>query len=58
MTWQARSLRLWSQGTVVMGFIEKAAGILTPGGVSNHSRPQPQAKAAKAPAGLAEARRY
>jgi hypothetical protein len=38
-----------------MGFIEKAAGILTPGGVSNHSRPESQAKAAKALAGLAEA---
>ena len=33
-----------------MGFIEKAAGILTPGGVSDHNRPRPQAKAA----GLAE----
>ena len=40
---------------VVMGFIWKAASILTLGGVSNHSRRDPQAKAAKARAGLAEA---
>ena len=42
-------------GTVVMGLIRKAASILTLGGVSNHSRRDPQAKAAKARAGLAEA---
>jgi hypothetical protein len=45
-------------GTVVMGLIRKAASILTLGGVSNHSRRDPQAKAAKAAkarAGLAEA---
>ena len=41
-------------GTVVMGLIRKAASILTLGGVSNHSS-DPQAKAAKARAGLAEA---
>jgi len=39
---------------VVMGFIERAAGTLTPGGVSRHGRPRSQAKAAKA-AGLVEA---
>ena len=40
-----------------MGLIRKAASILTLGGVSNHSRRRrdPQAKAAKARAGLAEA---
>ena len=42
-------------GTVVMGFIRKAASILTLGGVSSHSRRDPQAKAAKAQAELAEA---
>ncbi len=47
---------------VVMGFIWKAASILTLGGVSSHSRRAPQdraaraqEKAAKAQAGLAEA---
>jgi len=47
---------------VVMGFIWKAASILTLGGVSSHSRRAPQdraaraqEKAAKARAGLAEA---
>ena len=41
-----------------MGLIRKAASILTLGGVSNvsdHSRRDPQAKAAQARAGLAEA---
>ena len=59
---QVRSLRLRSEGTVVMGLIWKAASILTLGGVSNHGgRESPakaaraQAKAARARAGLAEA---
>jgi hypothetical protein len=59
---QVRSLRLRSEGTVVMGLIWKAASILTPGGVTNHGgRESPakaargQAKAARAQAGLAEA---
>jgi hypothetical protein len=59
---QVRSLRLRSEGTVVMGLIWKAASILTLGGVSNHGgRESPakaaraQAKAARAQAGLAEA---
>ena len=38
-----------------MGLIRKAASIVTLGGVSNHSRRDPQAKAAKAQAELAEA---
>ena len=53
---QLRSLRLRSQGTVVMGLIWKAASILTPGGVSNHSRRESQAKAARAQAKAAKAR--
>ena len=59
---QVRSLRLRSEGTVVMGLIWKAASILTLGDVSNHGgRESPakaaraQAKAARARAGLAEA---
>ena len=59
---QVRSLRLRSEGTVVMGLIWKAASILTLGGVTNHGgRESPakaaraQAKAARAQAGLAEA---
>jgi hypothetical protein len=42
-------------GTVVMGAIRKAASIVTLGGVSSHRRRDPQAKAAKAPAGREEA---
>lgn len=38
-----------------MGLISKAAGILMLGGVSSHSRRDPQAKASKAQAELAEA---
>jgi hypothetical protein len=38
-----------------MGLIRKAAGILTPGSGRHRSRRQPQAKAATAQAGLAEA---
>jgi hypothetical protein len=40
---------------VVMGLIRKAASIVTPGGARHHSRRDPQAKAAKAQAGLDEA---
>jgi hypothetical protein len=52
---QLRSLRLRSQGTVVMGLIWKAASILPLGGVSNHSRRESQAKAARAQAKAAKA---
>jgi predicted nucleic acid-binding Zn-ribbon protein len=59
---QVRSLRLRSEGTVVMGLIWKAASILMLGGLTNHGgRESPakaaraQAKAARAQAGLAEA---
>ena len=38
-----------------MGFIRKTASILTLSGVSSHSRRDPQAKVARAQAGLAEA---
>ena len=38
-----------------MGLIRKAASILTLGGVGNHGRRDPQAKAAKGQAALAEA---
>jgi hypothetical protein len=38
-----------------MGLVRKAASILTLGGVSNHSRRDPQAKAAKAQAARAKA---
>ena len=38
-----------------MGLMSKAASILMLGSVSSHSRRDPQAKAAKARAGLAEA---
>ena len=52
---QMRSVRLRKLGTVVMGFISKAASILMLGGVSSQSRRDPQVKAARARAGLAEA---
>jgi len=42
-------------GTVVMGAMRKAASIVTLGGVSSHSRRDPQAKAAKAQAEREEA---
>jgi len=49
------SLRLPSQGMVVMGLIRKPASIVTPGGARHHSRRDPQAKAARAQAELDEA---
>jgi len=51
---QARSPGASQLGTVVMGRIKKAASILTLGGVSSHSGRDPQAKAARAQAELAE----
>ena len=53
---QVRPLRRRTQKEmVVMGLIRKAASILTLGGVGNHGRRDPQAKAAKGQAALAEA---
>ena len=53
---QVRSLRLRSEGTIVMGLIWKAAIILTLGGVSNHGGRESPAKAARAQAKAATAR--
>jgi hypothetical protein len=41
---------------IIMGVIRKAASILTLGGMSDHSRHEPQAKAARAETELAEAK--